>query len=104
MSSHPQSRQTDSHLIFPSILVYVWIHVLNIYILRFFFFFFSRVLAKRGYCLYTVPWTVTAKSTFLQQTVYYILFMDPQILFLVTFSLKMGPTVLFTHLKIILLQ
>ena len=42
MSSYPQSRQSDSHLIFPSILVYVWIHVLNIYILHFFFFFFTR--------------------------------------------------------------
>ena len=29
-----------------------------------FFFFFSRVLAKRGYCLYTVQWTVTAKVDF----------------------------------------
>ena len=32
------------------------------------------------------------------------LFTDPQISFLLIFSLKMGPTVLFTHLKIILLQ
>ena len=35
-------------------------------ILRFcsFFFFFSRVLAKRGYCSCTVQWTVTANVDF----------------------------------------
>ena len=55
MSSHLQSRQSDSHLIFPSILVYVWIHILNIYILRFFFFFFfthfDKTLLLFMYCL-----------------------------------------------------
>ena len=30
--------------------------------------------------------------------------LDPQTFFLAKFSLKMGPTILFTHLKIILLQ
>ena len=33
-----------------------------------------------------------------------VLFMDPQISLFINFSLKMGHTILFTHLKIILLQ
>ena len=71
----------------------------------FFFFFFSRVLEKRGYCSYTVHWTVTTNVDFSavnSASVYCLC--SHKFHFSTIFSLKIGPTVLFTHLKIILLQ
>ena len=80
-----------------------------VYVLTLFFFFFpcccARFLGDNSYCSWTVaivywlfnpllsilwiPWTVHETH---------------KLHFSVTFSLKMGPTTLFTHLKIILLQ
>ena len=54
----------------------------------FFFFFFSAAMVDPFFC----------------EQCTCALFTDPQTPFLSTFSLKMGPTALFTHLKIILLQ
>ena len=61
-----------------------------------------------GYCSCTVQWTVATKfdfSIFFSQLVHIVhCSWTHKFHFSVTFSLKMGPTVLFTHLKIILLQ
>ena len=70
-----------------------------------FYFFFSRVLEKRGYCSYTVHWTVTTNVDFSavnSASVYCLC--SHKFHFSTIFSLKIGLTVLFTHLKIILLQ
>ena len=77
--------------------VYVWC-----FSFLFFIFFFSRVCETYGYC----SWIVAAKFDFSHSfsANQFALFTNPQISFLATFSLKMGHTVLFTHLKIILLQ
>ena len=72
------------------------------------FFFFSRVFQTCGYCLCIVQWTVTANfdfSNFFSQSEHIVYCLRThKFHFSTTFSLKMGPTVLFTHLKIILLQ
>ena len=74
----------------------------------FLFFFFSRVCETCGYCLCTVYEQQLQSLTFLSffsqsmHTMHCLWIYKFH--FLVTFSLKMGPTVLFTHLKIILLQ
>ena len=69
-----------------------------------FFFFFSRILEKRIYCSCTVHWTVTVNVDFsaVNSASVYCSWTH-KFHFSATFSLKMGPTVLFTHLKIILL-
>ena len=91
-------------------IVYVWIHVcvlnphLRFAFLFFFFsFFFSRVLEKRGYCSCTVHWTVTVNVDFsvVDSALVYCSWTH-KFHFSATFSLKMGLTALFTHLKIIL--
>ena len=93
-------------------LVYVWIHVCilnqwtHVCVLRFCsFFFFSHVLEKRDYCSCTVYWTVTANVDFSavnSASVYYS--WTHKFHFSATFSLKIGPIALLTHLKIILLE
>ena len=74
----------------------------------FFFFFFSHIFETYGYCLCTVQWTVTANfdlSNFFSQSVHIVYCLwTHKFHFSATFSLKMSLTVLFTHLKIILLQ
>ena len=77
----------------------------------FFFFFFSRVLERFGccgYCLCTVQWTVAANfdfSNFFDQSQHIVYCSRThKFHFSATFSLKMGPTILFTYLKIISLQ
>ena len=76
--------------------------------IAFFFFFFSRVCETCGYCSCTVQWTVAAKfnfSIFFSQSVHIVHYSwTHKFHFSATFSLKSGPTVLFTYLKIILLQ
>ena len=78
------------------------------FFLFFFFSFFSHIFDTCSYCSCTVQWTVTTKfdfSNFFQLiSAHRVLFTDPQISLFSNFSLKMGPTVLVTHLKIILLQ
>ena len=66
----------------------------------FFFFFFTR-FAKRGYCSMN-----SNRKSWLFGFKQYIMYCSwtHKFHFLSIFSLKMGPTVLFTHLKIILLQ
>ena len=73
----------------------VWIHVcvLNssafcVFVL--FFFFFSRVLAKRDYCSCTVQWTVTANVDFSVANSDHVLFMNPQIPLFSNFFIKNG--------------
>ena len=56
----------------------------------FFFFFFSRVLEKRGYCSCTVQWTVTTNVDFSVANSDYVLFMDPQIPLFSNFFIKNG--------------
>ena len=56
----------------------------------FFSFFFSRVLAKRGYCSCTVQWTVTANVDFSIANSDHVLFMDPQIPLFSNFFIKNG--------------
>ena len=73
----------------------------------FFFLFFWVFMRFRecGYCSCIVSWTVTANvdfSTVNSASVYCSRIHKFHIS--ATFSLKMGPTALFTHLKIILLQ
>ena len=74
----------------------------------FLFFFFCTRLWVCGYCSCIVQWTVAANldfSIFFSQSVHIVhCLWTHKFQFLATFSLKMGPTVLFTHLKIILLQ
>ena len=69
------------------------------------FFFFSRILVKHNYCSCTVHCTVTANIDFsaVNSASVYCSWIH-KFHFSATFSLKMGPTALFTHLKIILLQ
>ena len=73
-----------------------------------FSFFFCTCLWDCSYCSCTVQWTVAAKfdfSIFFSQSVHIgYCSWTHKFHFSATFSLKMGPTVLFTHLKIILLQ
>ena len=72
-----------------------------IFTFRFFFFFFSRVLEYCGYCL------INSNSKcwlFAVNSVYIYCSRTHKFYFLSIFSLKMGPTLLFTYLKIILLQ
>ena len=77
----------------------------------FFFFFFlfsfllSRVLEKCNYCSCIVHWTVAVNVDFsIVNSASVHCLRIHKFHFSVTFLLKMGPTVLFTHLKIILLQ
>ena len=74
----------------------------------FFFFFLARVCEICGYCSCTVQWTVAAKfdfSIFFSQSVHIVhCSWTHKFHFSKTFTLKMSLTVLFTHLKIILLQ
>ena len=74
----------------------------------FFFFFFCTRLWDCGYCSCTVQWTVATKFDFFiffSQSVHIVhCSWTHKFHFSATFSLQMGPTVLFTHLKIILLQ
>ena len=73
-----------------------------------FFFFFCTRLWVCDYCSCTIQWTVAANfdfSNFFSQSVHIVhCSWTHKFHFLATFSLKMGPTVLFTYLKIILLQ
>ena len=80
-------------------------------VLCFFIFFFSRVFERFeccGYCSCTVQWTVAANfdfSNFFDQSQHIVYYSQThKFHFSATFSLKMGPTILFTHLKIISLQ
>ena len=69
------------------------------------FFFFFFVFTHFWRSAATVQWTVAANVDFFQWTVYPCTVHGPhKFHFLSIFSLKIGPTVLFTHLKIILLQ
>ena len=85
---------------------------MGVWRLAFFFSFFSFFFCTRlwdcGYCSCTVQWTVAAKfdfSIFFSQSVHIVhCSWTHKFHFSVTFSLKSGPTVLFTYLKIILLQ
>ena len=77
--------------------------VLRFKLLRFFFFFFCfhTLLEECGYCSMNSSrkcWLFSVNSTFVH------CLRTHKFHFLSIFSLKMGPTVLFTHLKIILLQ
>ena len=74
-----------------------------------FFCFFSRVCETCCYCLCTVheqqPQSLTFLTFFFSQSVHTVHYLwIHKFHFSATFSLKMGLTVLFTHLKIILLQ
>ena len=69
------------------------------FFLLFFFLFFSRVLRRRQNLLFMRQMSL---FTHCSSTVY-VLFMGPATT-LFKKKLKIGPTVLFTHLKIILLQ
>ena len=74
-----------------SLYVLVWIALISAasaFPQFFFFFLFSAAMVDLFFC----------------EQCTCALFTDPQTPFLSPFSLKMGPTVLFTHLKIILLQ
>ena len=72
------------------------------------FFFFSTRFGCCGYCSCTVQWTVAANfdfSNFFDQSQHIVYCLRThKFHFSTTFSLKMGPTILFTHLKIISLQ
>ena len=85
----------------------VWRLAFGVFLFFFFFFFCTR-LWDCGYCLCTVQWTVAAKfdfSIFFSQSVHIVHYSwTHKFHFSATFSLKLGPTVLFTYLKIILLQ
>ena len=74
----------------------------------FFFFFFSRVCETCGYCSCIVHEQQLQSLTFLtffSQSVHTVhCLWTHKFHFSAIFSLKMDPTVLFTHLKIILLQ
>ena len=71
----------------------------------FLFFFFFLCFHTFWSIAVTVQWTVTANVDFLQWTVHICTVYGPtNFILLSIFSLKMGPTSLFTHLKIILLQ
>ena len=73
--------------------------------LRFVPFFFFFLFHAFWSIAVTDQWTVTANVDFLQWTVHICTVYGPtNFIFLSNFSLKMGPTSLFTHLKIILLQ
>ena len=90
-------------------LGWVWIGRLAFGVFPFFFFFFFCTrLWDCGYCSYTVQWTVVAKFDFsifsANQCTSCTDSWTHKFHFSITFSLKMGPAVLFTHLKIILLQ
>ena len=70
----------------------------------FFFFFFCTRLWDCGYCSWTIQWTVAAKfdfSIFFSQSVHIVhCSWTHKFHFSATFSLKIGLTVLFTHLKL----
>ena len=73
-----------------------------------FSFFFSRICETCSYCLYTVHEQQLQSLTFLtffSQSVHTVhCLWTHKFHFLAIFSLKMGPMILFTYLKIILLQ
>ena len=72
----------------------------------FFFFFFSRFFPPHKRLLFMYcTWTVAATfDQFYVNSAFVHCLRTHKFHFLSIFSLKMGPTVLFTHLKIILLQ
>ena len=75
---------------------------LRLHLVLLFFFFFFHAFWRNAV---TVHWTVAAKVDFSTiNSVSVHCSQTYKFYFLVTFSLKMGHTVLFTHLKIILLQ
>ena len=94
-------------------LVCVWIRVSCVScvssLLRFpfffSFFFFSRVFSHLRLLFMYGTWTVAATfDQFSVNSTYVYCSRTHKFYFLSIFSLKMGPTALFTHLKIILLQ
>ena len=86
-------------------LGYVWIGRLAFGVWP---FFLACICETCGYCSCTIQWTVAVKfdfSIFFSQSVHIVhCSWIYKFHFSAIFSLKMGPTVLFTHLKIILLQ
>ena len=90
-----------------------WTSAFGVFLFSFFSFFFWHAFARfaatvHGYCSCTVQRTVAAKfdfSIFFSQSVHIVhCLWTHKFHFSKTFSLKMSLTVLFTHLKIILLQ
>ena len=69
--------------------------------LRFSFFFYSRVLGPFFFSAHSLLWLLFMNSS---RKVWLFPHFQHKFHFSAIFSLKMGPTVLFTHLKIILLQ
>ena len=90
---------------------YVWeprLHLRLCFSFFFFFFFFFMRLWELWLLFMHCAWTVATKFDFsyLFQSIsaHHALFMDPQISFFSNFFIKNGSQVLFTYLKIILLQ
>ena len=83
-------------------IVCVWVGLFLRWVaLRFFFFFFFTRFHFCGYCSMNSNcncWLSAVNRAYMHCS------RTHKLHFLSTFSLKMGPTVLFTHLKIILLQ
>ena len=85
----------------------VWIHVCCVlsFFVFLFFFFLPRLFPQQAVLFMYGIWIVTAtfdRSSVNSTSVHYLRI--HKFHFLLIFSLKIGPTVLFTHLKIILLQ
>ena len=82
--------------------VWVGLKLKSAFAFQIFFLFFHTFKVNFCYCSFT--WTVIAKFNFFTfQHKFYCLRIH-RFHFSTTFSLKMGPTILFTYLKIILLQ
>ena len=84
-------------------LVRVWI-TSGVLSLAFFFFFWHAIQETNSYCLWIVATLFNFSTLFRISVSPCTVYGTYKSHFSVTFSLKMGFTVLFTHLKIILLQ
>ena len=88
-------------------IVFVWIHVCvsPVCVSRFFFFFFFQRFGKTWLLFMYCSMNSNSKCWLFcrKQCIMYCSW-SHKFHFLATFSLKMGHTILFTHLKIILLQ
>ena len=87
---------------------WVWIQLLRLRLRFFTLFFFSPAADSFREQRLLFMWTVAGNcwlfSLFISSVGPWIVYGTHKSHFLVTFSLKLGPTILFTHLKIILLQ
>ena len=103
-----QVMRSSSWAIFTNLILRVGLDCAFAFDVCVFFFFFCTRLWVCDYCSCTIQWTVAANfdfSNFFSQSVHIVhCSWTHKFHFLATFSLKMGPTVLFTYLKIILLQ